>query len=504
MAYFRNVMLNVDDFDSVDEYKRALVEQNYIDKINSNTNIVDPEIAKSLYDGFIEHPEMFRTAVGKEFMAVLKENAEPLLNSDNKNTEPVIDMPEYKEALLTPGSYDKEKSTVSEGEDESIQTDEPEKSEVQVNENPNTVPDTEETDKEESAAAEADAGKTGEGESAAAEADVEETGVEESTDAEAEAGETGEGESAAAEADAAAGETGAEESTGSEAATEETDTEESIVAEAAAEETGTEESAVAEADAEGSTVTEETAAKTSTEESSVAEADIAKAKIQEKIQKKMRAQAGMPKDNQMTVLLDKSSLKSLIIIYPVVFVLFPMAGSIIAALLAVGFLIGIWVQYFKNKMTADNIVKNVLCIIFFPIGLILSVVGIMKKIKYVVNNFKFIKYGFFIYLAPIVYFANIAMIAPDNMVCIIPGVLHKIAGESCWGVTALIADVLIVIGILLYAGWKVASNLLKSIDIRIKKGISEKDAALLVFKMPIIILCMFKELTDGQILYDEV
>ena len=68
MAYFRNVALSIEDFDSQEDYSRALLEQERIRKILTNVDITDAHVAKQLYEGFNQHPEMFRSIVGLEFM----------------------------------------------------------------------------------------------------------------------------------------------------------------------------------------------------------------------------------------------------------------------------------------------------------------------------------------------------------------------------------------------------------------------------------------------------
>ena len=86
MAYFRNVALSIEDFDSQEDYSRALLEQERIRKILTNVDITDAHVAKQLYEGFNQHPEMFRSIVGLEFMDVLKENSK----EDDKPIEPFI------------------------------------------------------------------------------------------------------------------------------------------------------------------------------------------------------------------------------------------------------------------------------------------------------------------------------------------------------------------------------------------------------------------------------
>ena len=86
MAYFRNVELSIEDFDSQEDYSRALLEQERIRKILTNVDITDAHVAKQLYEGFNQHPEMFRSIVGLEFMDVLKENSK----EDDKPIEPFI------------------------------------------------------------------------------------------------------------------------------------------------------------------------------------------------------------------------------------------------------------------------------------------------------------------------------------------------------------------------------------------------------------------------------
>ena len=89
MAYFRNVTLNIEDFDTEEDYSRALLEQERIQKILSNVDITDAHVARQLYEGFNQHPEMFRSIVGIEFMDVLRENSKDrkasfLINNLNK------------------------------------------------------------------------------------------------------------------------------------------------------------------------------------------------------------------------------------------------------------------------------------------------------------------------------------------------------------------------------------------------------------------------------------
>ena len=94
MAYFRNVTLNIEDFDTEEDYSRALLEQERIQKILSNVDITDAHVARQLYEGFNQHPEMFRSIVGTEFMDVLRENSkddnipvEPFVNEQSEDTQ---------------------------------------------------------------------------------------------------------------------------------------------------------------------------------------------------------------------------------------------------------------------------------------------------------------------------------------------------------------------------------------------------------------------------------
>ena len=540
MAYFRNVELSIEDFDSQEDYSRALLEQERIRKILTNVDITDAHVAKQLYEGFNQHPEMFRSIVGLEFMDVLKENSK----EDDKPIEPFIYDNGSDEDNLDDTSADNiaEAEAIRE-ESELMKPDNPEDMQQHNLQADVTVESKEATKEAESDAASTDTAETTQDtpveesditsadttgmtddtsseEAVTEEAVIEET-VPESSEIEAqEAGTDVEPTDTAAMTD----DTSSEEAVTEEAVTEEAVIEETVPesSEIEAQEAGTDveptDTAVMTEDTSSEkAVTEETVPESSKQ---VAE-DMADGKTDgtEETVKSNPAQSNLIQNNpvQNNPVQSNTSqtkltqadfayaglIKWVMVLYPFIIICFPMAGAILAGICALASFIKIWGSYINNKMKTVDIFKSLLCIVIFPVGLILSVLGIMKKIKYVYYNRKAILYGCIMYMIPILFFLNVGIFSKNNMVSLIFPITKAFLDAAVLAKIGIILDIIVVLVILIIAASVFAKRLIMIIQSYIDKGLTQNEAIYFVISLPIVMICMFKTFIDGKILFED-
>ena len=497
MAYFRNVELSIEDFDSQEDYSRALLEQERIRKILTNVDITDAHVAKQLYEGFNQHPEMFRSIVGLEFMDVLKENSK----EDDKPIEPFIYDNGSDEDNLDDTSADNiaEAEAIRE-ESELMKPDNPEDMQQHTLQADVTVESKEATKESESDAASTDTAET-----------TQDTPVEESDITSADT-------------------TGMTDDTSSEEAV----TEEAVTEEAVIEETEPESSEIEAQEAvtdveptDIATMTDDTSSEEAVTQETVPEkskqvtADMADGKTDstEEIVKSNPAQSNLIQNNpvQNNPVQSNTSqtkltqadfayaglIKWVMVLYPFIIICFPMAGAILAGICALASFIKIWGLYINNKMKTVDIFKSLLCIVIFPVGLILSVLGIMKKIKYVYYNRKAILYGCIMYIIPILFFLNVGIFSKNNMVSLIFPITKAFLDAAVLAKIGIILDIIVVLVILIIAASVFAKRLIMIIQSYIDKGLTQNEAIYFVISLPIVMICMFKTFIDGKVLFED-
>ena len=492
MAYFRNVELSIEDFDSQEDYSRALLEQERIRKILTNVDITDAHVAKQLYEGFNQHPEMFRSIVGLEFMDVLKENSK----EDDKPIEPFIYDNGSDEDNLDDTSADNiaEAEAIRE-ESELMKPDNPEDMQQHNLQADVTVESKEATKEAESDAASTDTAET-----------TQDTPVEES-------------DITSADTTGMTDDTSSEEAVTEEAVIEETVPESSEIEaqEAGTDVEPTDTAVMTEDTSSEKAVTEETVPESSKQ---VAE-DMADGKTDgtEETVKSNPAQSNLIQNNpvQNNPVQSNTSqtkltqadfayaglIKWVMVLYPFIIICFPMAGAILAGICALASFIKIWGSYINNKMKTVDIFKSLLCIVIFPVGLILSVLGIMKKIKYVYYNRKAILYGCIMYMIPILFFLNVGIFSKNNMVSLIFPITKAFLDAAVLAKIGIILDIIVVLVILIIAASVFAKRLIMIIQSYIDKGLTQNEAIYFVISLPIVMICMFKTFIDGKILFED-
>lgn len=492
MAYFRNVELSIEDFDSQEDYSRALLEQERIRKILTNVDITDAHVAKQLYEGFNQHPEMFRSIVGLEFMDVLKENSK----EDDKPIEPFIYDNGSDEDNLDDTSADNiaEAEAIRE-ESELMKPDNPEDMQQHNLQADVTVESKEATKEAESDAASTDTAET-----------TQDTHVEESDITSADTtGMTDDTSSEEAFTEGAVIEETVPESSEIEAQKAVTDveptdtatmTEDTSSEEAVTQETVPEKSKqVAEDMADGKTDSTEETVKSNPAQSNLIQNNpvqnnpVQSNTSQTKLTQADFAYAGL--------------IKWVMVLYPFIIICFPMAGAILAGICALASFIKIWGLYINNKMKKVDIFKSLLCIVIFPVGLILSVLGIMKKIKYVYYNRKAILYGCIMYIIPILFFLNVGIFSKNNMVSLIFPITKAFLDAAVLAKIGIILDIIVVLVILIIAASVFAKRLIMIIQSYIDKGLTQNEAIYFVISLPIVMICMFKTFIDGKILFED-
>ena len=487
MAYFRNVELSIEDFDSQEDYSRALLEQERIRKILTNVDITDAHVAKQLYEGFNQHPEMFRSIVGLEFMDVLKENSK----EDDKPIEPFIYDNGSDEDNLDDTSADNiaEAEAIRE-ESELMKPDNPEDMQQHNLQADVTVESKEATKEAESDAASTDTAETTQ-DTPVEESDItsaDTTGMTEDTSSEEAVTEETVPESSEIEAQEAVTDV---EPTDTATMTEDASSEEAVTEEAVIEETVPESSKqVAEDMADGKTdSTEETVKSNPAQSNLIQNNPVQSNTSQTKLTQADFAYAGL--------------IKWVMVLYPFIIICFPMAGAILAGICALASFIKIWGSYINNKMKTVDIFKSLLCIVIFPVGLILSVLGIMKKIKYVYYNRKAILYGCIMYIIPILFFLNVGIFSKNNMVSLIFPITKAFLDAAVLAKIGIILDIIVVLVILIIAASVFAKRLIMIIQSYIDKGLTQNEAIYFVISLPIVMICMFKTFIDGKVLFED-
>ena len=563
MAYFRNVELSIEDFDSQEDYSRALLEQERIRKILTNVDITDAHVAKQLYEGFNQHPEMFRSIVGLEFMDVLKENSK----EDDKPIEPFIYDNGSDEDNLDDTSADNiaEAEAIRE-ESELMKPDNPEDMQQHNLQADVTVESKEATKEAESDAASTDTAETTQdtpveesditsadttgmtddtsSEEAVTEEDVIEETVPESSEIEAqEAGTDVEPTDTATMTDDTSSEEAVTQETVPESSeieaqkavtdveptdtatmTDDTSSEEAVTQETVPESSEIEaQKAVTDVEpTDTAAMTEDTSSEEAVTQETVPEkskqvtADMADGKTDstEETVKSNPAQSNLIQNNPVQSNTSQTKLtqadfayagliKWVMVLYPFIIICFPMAGAILAGICALASFIKIWGSYINNKMKTVDIFKSLLCIVIFPVGLILSVLGIMKKIKYVYYNRKAILYGCIMYMIPILFFLNVGIFSKNNMVSLIFPITKAFLDAAVLAKIGIILDIIVVLVILIIAASVFAKRLIMIIQSYIDKGLTQNEAIYFVISLPIVMICMFKTFIDGKVLFED-
>lgn len=469
MAYFRNVALSIEDFDSQEDYSRALLEQERIRKILTNVDITDAHVAKQLYEGFNQHPEMFRSIVGLEFMDVLKENSK----EDDKPIEPFIYDNGSDEDNLDDTSADNiaEAEAIRE-ESELMKPDNPEDMQ-QHNLQADVIVESKEATKEaESDSASSDTAET-----------TQDTPVEESDITSADTTEM----------------------------TDDTSSEEAVTEGAVIEETEPESSEIEAQKAVTDVEPTDTAAMTedTSSEEAVTQETVKSNPAKSNLIQNNPVQNNPVQSNTSQTKLTQSDfayaglIKWVMVLYPFIIICFPMAGAILAGICALASFIKIWGSYINNKMKTVDIFKSLLCIVIFPVGLILSVLGIMKKIKYVYYNRKAIIYGCIMYMIPILFFLNVGIFSKNNMVSLIFPITKAFLDAAVLAKIGIILDIIVVLVILIIAASVFAKRLIMIIQSYIDKGLTQNEAIYFVISLPIVMICMFKTFIDGKVLFED-
>ena len=531
MAYFRNVALSIEDFDSQEDYSRALLEQERIRKILTNVDITDAHVAKQLYEGFNQHPEMFRSIVGLEFMDVLKENSK----EDDKPIEPFIYDNGSDEDNLDDTSADNiaEAEAIRE-ESELMKPDNPEDMQQHNLQADVTVESKEATKEAESDAASTDTAETTQ-DTPVEESDITSADTTEMTDdtsseeavTEGAVIEETEPESSEIEAQEAGTEV---EPTDTAAMTDDTSSEKTVTEETVpesseieAQEAGTdvEPTDIATMTEEDTSSEEAVTQETVPEKSKQVTEDMADGKTDstEETVKSNPAKSNLIQNNpvQNNPVQSNTSqtkltqaefayaglIKWVMVLYPFIIICFPMAGAILAGICALASFIKIWGSYINNKMKTVDIFKSLLCIVIFPVGLILSVLGIMKKIKYVYYNRKAIIYGCIMYMIPILFFLNVGIFSKNNIVSLIFPITKAFLDAAVLAKIGIILDIIVVLVILIIAASVFAKRLIMIIQSYIDKGLTQNEAIYFVISLPIVMICMFKTFIDGKVLFED-
>ena len=508
MAYFRNVALSIEDFDSQEDYSRALLEQERIRKILTNVDITDAHVAKQLYEGFNQHPEMFRSIVGLEFMDVLKENSK----EDDKPVEPFIYDNGSDEDNLDDTSADNiaEAEAIRE-ESELMKPDNPEDMQQHNLQADVTVESKEATKEAESDAVSTDTAETTQ-DTPVEESDITSADTTEMTD-DTSSEEAVTEETVPKSSEIEAQEAGIDvEPTDTAAMTDDTSSEEAVTEEAVIEETVPESSEI-EAQKAGTDVEPtDTAAMTednTSSEKALTEETVKSNPAQSNLIQNNPVQNNPVQSNTSQTKLTQSDfayaglIKWVMVLYPFIIICFPMAGAILAGICALASFIKIWGSYINNKMKIVDIFKSLLCIVIFPVGLILSVLGIMKKIKYVYYNRKAILYGCIMYIIPILFFLNVGIFSKNNMVSLIFPITKAFLDAAVLAKIGIILDIIVVLVILIIAASVFAKRLIMIIQSYIDKGLTQNEAIYFVISLPIVMICMFKTFIDGKVLFED-
>ena len=563
MAYFRNVALSIEDFDSQEDYSRALLEQERIRKILTNVDITDAHVAKQLYEGFNQHPEMFRSIVGLEFMDVLKENSkeddkpiEPFIydngsdedNLDDTSADNIAEAEAIREEseLMKPDNPEdmqqhnlqadvtvESKEATKEAESDAASTDTAETTQdTPVEESDITSADTTEmTDDTSSEEAVTEGAVIEETEPESSEIEAQKAGTEvEPTDTAAMTDDTSSEKTVTEETEPESSEIEAQkavtdvEPTDTATMTDDTSSEKAVTEETEPESSEIEaQKAVTDVEpTDTATMTDDTSSEEAVTEETVPEkskqvtADMADGKTDstEETVKSNPAKSNLIQNNPVQSNTSQTKLtqadfayagliKWVMVLYPFIIICFPMAGAILAGICALASFIKIWGSYINNKMKTVDIFKSLLCIVIFPVGLILSVLGIMKKIKYVYYNRKAIIYGCIMYMIPILFFLNVGIFSKNNMVSLIFPITKAFLDAAVLAKIGIILDIIVVLVILIIAASVFAKRLIMIIQSYIDKGLTQNEAIYFVISLPIVMICMFKTFIDGKVLFED-
>jgi hypothetical protein len=538
MAYFRNVTLNIEDFDTEEDYSRALLEQERIQKILSNVDITDAHVARQLYEGFNQHPEMFRSIVGIEFMDVLRENSkddnipvEPFVNEQSEDTQdeemvdtltPELMKEEQAQELQNSQEIEaqEEPQSLQESEAQALwesteDVSEPEESKAQ--EEPQSLQESEAQALWESTedVSEPEESKAQEEPQSLQKSEVQEEPqslkeIEESTLLQQEQAATIE-DKISKEVQPTVDNPKKEESSIKQQTSNNVNNSDNYIAD--------------KTEAEAVAIKEEAELmkpeplkmekpqilkkKNAIDEnkninpSGQADKEVSKENVNKKTNNKTSTKPVKKAKVERAELTYIGLIKWVIFISPFIMICFPMAGAILSGICALYAFIKLWGAYINDKMKTVDILKSLICVVLLPIGIIISIFGIMKKIKYVYYNRKAILYGFIIYLIPVVFFCNVGLISSNNMVSLIFPIVTLFLNASLVGQIAIILDVMAVVIIIICVASSFTKKVANVIYDYMDKGMTQTQAIQFIICLPIVVLCMFKAFIDGKVLHED-
>ncbi len=510
MAYFRNVTLNIEDFDTEEDYSRALLEQERIQKILSNVDITDAHVARQLYEGFNQHPEMFRSIVGIEFMDVLRENSkddnipvEPFVNEQSEDTqdEEMVD-------TLTPELMKEEQAQELQNSQEIEAQEEPQS--LQESEAQALWESTEDVSEPEESKAQEEPQSLQKSEVQEEPQSLKE--IEESTLLQQE--------QAATIEDKISKEVQPIE------VVDNPKKEESSIKQQTSNNVNNSDNYIADkTEAEAVAIKEEAELmkpeplkmekpqilkkKNAIDEnkninpSGQSDKEVSKENVNKKTNNKTSTKPVKKAKVERAELTYIGLIKWVIFISPFIMICFPMAGAILSGICALYAFIKLWGAYINDKMKTVDILKSLICVVLLPIGIIISIFGIMKKIKYVYYNRKAILYGFIIYLIPVVFFCNVGLISSNNMVSLIFPIVTLFLNASLVGQIAIILDVMAVVIIIICVASSFTKKVANVIYDYMDKGMTQTQAIQFIICLPIVVLCMFKAFIDGKVLHED-
>lgn len=508
MAYFRNVTLNIEDFDTEEDYSRALLEQERIQKILSNVDITDAHVARQLYEGFNQHPEMFRSIVGIEFMDVLRENSkddnipvEPFVNEQSEDTqdEEMVD-------TLTPELMKEEQAQELQNSQEIEAQEEPQS--LQESEAQALWESTEDVSEPEESKAQEEPQSLQKSEVQEEPQSLKE--IEESTLLQQEQAATIE-DKISKEVQPTVDNPKKEESSIKQQTSNNVNNSDNYIAD--------------KTEAEAVAIKEEAELmkpeplkmekpqilkkKNAIDEnkninpSGQADKEVSKENVNKKTNNKTSTKPVKKAKVERAELTYIGLIKWVIFISPFIMICFPMAGAILSGICALYAFIKLWGAYINDKMKTVDILKSLICVVLLPIGIIISIFGIMKKIKYVYYNRKAILYGFIIYLIPVVFFCNVGLISSNNMVSLIFPIVTLFLNASLVGQIAIILDVMAVVIIIICVASSFTKKVANVIYDYMDKGMTQTQAIQFIICLPIVVLCMFKAFIDGKVLHED-
>jgi hypothetical protein len=510
MAYFRNVTLNIEDFDTEEDYSRALLEQERIQKILSNVDITDAHVARQLYEGFNQHPEMFRSIVGIEFMDVLRENSkddnipvEPFVNEQSEDTqdEEMVD-------TLTPELMKEEQAQELQNSQEIEAQEEPQS--LQESEAQALWESTEDVSEPEESKAQEEPQSLQESEVQEEPQSLKE--IEEST--------------LLQQKQAATIEDKISKEVQPTEVVDNPKKEESSIKQQTSNNVNNSDNYIADkTEAEAVAIKEEAELmkpeplkmekpqilkkKNAIDEnkninpSGQADKEVSKENVNKKTNNKTSTKPVKKAKVERAELTYIGLIKWVIFISPFIMICFPMAGAILSGICALYAFIKVWGAYINDKMKTVDILKSLICVVLLPIGIIISIFGIMKKIKYVYYNRKAILYGFIIYLIPVVFFCNVGLISSNNMVSLIFPIVTLFLNDSLVGQIAIILDVMAVVIIIICVASSFTKKVANVIYGYMDKGMTQTQAIQFIICLPIVVLCMFKAFIDGKVLHED-